>query len=128
MRNTNKDKEKDLGFQLHRQRSRRYFAIIFSDLDFANKLASLTEKIEKADWIIAFFLLCQESRNPGLQSKQPMNFKTRTSELLKEVNYFKHFGASNKHSETDFELRKAVAWSARFIFFYLFITLFKGAL
>ena len=52
MCNTKKGKEEDLGFQLHRRRSRRHSAITVTDLDFVDKVALLTEEIEQSQEMI----------------------------------------------------------------------------
>ena len=52
MRKTFAGWENELGFTLHRQRSRRKPAATVSDLDFADDLALLTEEMEQAQEVL----------------------------------------------------------------------------
>ena len=52
MRKTFAGRENELGFTLHRQRSRRKPAVTVSDLDFADDLALLNEEMEQAQEVL----------------------------------------------------------------------------
>ena len=64
LRNTFAGKEKDLGFQLQRQRSSRVPAVIVTDLGFADDLALLTEEMEQAQEVL--YRLETEAEKVGL--------------------------------------------------------------
>ena len=53
LRKTFDGREEELGFHLHRRRSRRVAPIVVTDLDFADDLAILTDEIEKAQEILS---------------------------------------------------------------------------
>ena len=122
LRNTFAGKEKDLGFQLQRQRSRRVPAVIVTDLDFADDLALLTEEIEQAQEVL--YRLEKEAEKVGLYCNAkktevqafnqdgPVNIKAKNGETLKVVENFKYLGAWTESSSTDIAVRKALAWSA----------------
>ena len=57
MRQTIKDDEAKLGFQVKRAQSRRHPAVIVTDLDFADDIALLSSEIEQAQELISSCLL-----------------------------------------------------------------------
>ncbi len=52
MRKTFAGRDTELGFTLHKQRSRRNPAVTFTDMDFADDLALLMEEMEHAQEVI----------------------------------------------------------------------------
>ena len=52
MQNFFAEREQDLGFELHRRRSRRNPAIIITDLDFADDLAIIKEEIHQGQEVL----------------------------------------------------------------------------
>ena len=52
MRQTFAGREKELGFTLYRKRSRRKPAVTVSDLDFADDLALLNEKMDQSQEVL----------------------------------------------------------------------------
>ena len=53
MRQVFEGRESELGFHLHRRRSRRHPAVVITDLDFADDLALLTEEIAQAQEVLS---------------------------------------------------------------------------
>ena len=122
MRETFTGKEEDLGFKLHRRRSRRNPAVCITDLDFADDLALLTEEMEQAQEVLTRMeteaakvgLKCN-ARKTELQifnQTEPVQIKTLSGEEIKIVNNFKYLGAWTESTEKDLKIRKALAWSA----------------
>ena len=64
MRQTIKDDEAKLGFQVKRAQSRRHPAVIVTDLDFADDIALLSSEIEQAQELIS--RLETEAKKVGL--------------------------------------------------------------
>ena len=122
LRNTFAGREKDLGFQLQRQRSRRVPAVIVTDLDFADDLALLSEEIEQAQEVLHRLETEAEKIGPYCNAKKtevqvfnqdrPVNIKAKNGETLKVVENFKYLGAWTESSSSDISVRKALAWSA----------------
>ena len=122
MRQTFYGREKDLGFQLYRQRSKRVPAVYVTDLDFADDLALLTEEMEQAQKIL--LRLENEAEKVGLKCNakktevqafnqdRPVSIQAKNGEILKVVENFKYLGAWTQSSATDISVRKALAWSA----------------
>ena len=102
-------REEELGFQLHRQGSRRHPAITVTDLDFADDLALLTVQIEQAQEIMS--RLEQEAERVGLHCNakktelQVFNHEThviikvRNGKTLKVAENFKYLGAWTQSTE-----------------------------
>ena len=122
MRKTLNGKEEELGFQLHRRKSQRVPPIVVTDLDFADDLALLTEEMDQAQEVLS--RLEEEARLVGLYCNakkteiqafnhdDPIEVKSLDGTLLKIVENFKYLGAWSESTEKDFEVRKALAWSA----------------
>ena len=122
LRKTFSGKEKELGFTLQRQRSRRIPAVTVTDLDFADDLALISEEIEQAQEVL--HRLETEAENVGLycnakktevqvfNQTEPVIIKAKNGETLKVVNNFKYLGAWTESSASDIAVRKALAWSA----------------
>ena len=122
LRETFKGREEALGFKLHRRRSRRVPAVYVTDLDFADDLALLTEEMEQAQDVL--MRLETEAAKVGLRCNakktelqifnqtDPIQVKALNGDEIKIVNNFKYLGSWTESTETDFKIRKALAWSA----------------
>ena len=122
MRQVFEGRELELGFHLHRRRSRRNPAVVITDLDFADDLALLTEEIVQAQEILT--RLETEAIKVGLQCNgkktelqafnhdTPVKIKTLDGTEIKSVKNFKYLGAWTESTIKDFAVRKALAWSA----------------
>ena len=103
LRKTFSGKEKELGFTLQRQRSRRIPAVTVTDLDFADDLALISEEIEQAQEVL--HRLETEAENVGLycnakttegqvfNQTEPVVIKSKNGDTLNVVNNFKYLGA-----------------------------------
>ena len=98
MRKTYDGREEELGFHLHRRRSRRNPAITITDLDFADDLAVLAEEIEQAQEVLS--RLEHEAEGVGLYCNakktelqifnhdSPVEIKVKDGKTLKIVENF----------------------------------------
>ena len=122
MRQVYDGREAELGFCLHRQRSRRYPAITVTDLDFADDLALVTEEIHQAQEILHQLeikaknvgLICNADKTElqAFNQDQQVNIRTLEGEPIKVVPNFKYLGAWTESTQKDINVRKALAWSA----------------
>ena len=87
MRKTYNGREEDLGFKLHRQKSRRHQAVTVTDLDFADDLAL---EIYKAQEVLS--RLEQGAEKVGLfcNAKKTETVKVKNGKTLKVVKNFKY--------------------------------------
>ena len=113
--------EHELGFQLYRKRSSRVPAIFLTDFSFADDVALVSEETEQAQELLKRVEI--EAAKIGLHLKakktELMAFnhidaviKTLSGSTVKRVDNFKYLGSWMESSEKDFEVRKALAWSA----------------
>ena len=114
-------REEDLGFQLHRRRSRRTPAVVVTDLDFADDIALVSQQIEGAQEMLV--RIETEANNVGLHLNttkteamvfnvsQPIILTAKNGSPIKIVENFKYLGAWMHSTEKDFSVRKALAWS-----------------
>ncbi len=121
MRQAIDGREAELGFEITPRKSRRVPAIIVTDLLFADDIALISEEIEQAQELlnrveteaakVGLHMNTKKTEvmayNHGDVNIQPINGTT-----LKKVENFKYLGAWMSSSEKDFEIRKAIAWSA----------------
>ena len=122
LRNTFAGREKELGFQVQRQRSRRVPAVVISDLDFADDLALLSEEIEQAQKVllrleteaekVGLFCNAKKTEVQAFNQDHPVETKAKNGEMLKEVQNFKYLGAWTESTAKDISVRKALAWTA----------------
>ena len=122
LRNTFSGREKELGFKLQRERSRRKPAVVVTDLDFADDLALLTEEIEQAQEVlhrleteaekVGLYCNAKKTEIQAFNQDRPVIVKAKSGETLKVVDNFKYLGAWTESSPTDITVRKALAWSA----------------
>ncbi|XP_029648391.1 uncharacterized protein LOC115222343 [Octopus sinensis] len=116
------NKEEELGFKLHRQRSRWHQAVTVTDLNYADDLALLTERTDQAQEVLS--RLEQESGKVGLycnanktelqvfSHEMAVSVKVRDGKSLKVVENFKYLGVWTQNTEKDIVARKALAWRA----------------
>ena len=122
LRNTFDGREKELGFQLQRQRSRRVPAVVITDLDFADDLALLSEEIEQAQEVllrleteaekVGLFCNAKKTEVQAFNQDDPVEIKAKNGETLKVVQNFKYLGAWTESTAKDISVRKALAWTA----------------
>ena len=122
LRKTFEGRETELGFTLHRQRSRRVPAVCVTDLDFADDIAVITEEISQAQEILTSLEL--EAENVGLacntkkteiqcfNQEEHICLKAKNGKNIKEVSNFKYLGSWTESTIKDVKVRKALAWSA----------------
>ena len=103
MRKVYEEREHDLGFELHRRRSKRNAEITITDLDFADDLAILTEEVDQAQEMLIRLesevekvgLHCNAKKNElqVYNHDLPVNIRVSSGAQLKVVKNFKHLGA-----------------------------------
>ena len=117
--------EEELGFTLHRRRSRRHEPVILTNTDFADNIATISEEMEQAQNMlrnieiegakVGLRLNAKKTEmllfNHNVQNVQ-MDVMSRDSYKAKVVDNFKYLGGWMNSSEKDFEVRKAQRWSA----------------
>ena len=115
-------REEELGFKLDHRRSCQQHPVVLTDTDFADDIAIMTEEIEKAQEMLTSIVF--EAAKIGLhlnvKKMEVMHYnqegittiKARNGMALKSVDNFKYLGGWMKSSEKNFEIRKALAWSA----------------
>ena len=122
MRQAIRNNEEELGLTILPSRSRRHPAVCITDLMFADDIALLSEEIAQAQELL--------SRVEMEASKIGLHINAKKTELM-TFNYdneitivtikgnkvanvldFKYLGGWMASSEKDFEIRKAMAWSA----------------
>ena len=122
MRNAIEGKKEELGFHLERRRSRRTVPVVLTDMDFADDIALVSQEINDAQELLSrveseankvgLHLNATKTEVQSYNFKQPLNIKSNDDTLIKEVENFKYLGAWSHSSEKDFQIRKALAWSA----------------
>ena len=128
MRKAMGGKVEELGFTLHRRRSRRHEPVILTDTDFADEIAAISEEMKQAQNMlrnieiegvkVGLRLNAKKTEmmlfNQNVQNVQnvQMNVMSRDGNKIKVVDNFKYLGGKINSSEKDFEVRKAQAWSA----------------
>ena len=122
MRTTYQSREEELGFHLQKRQSLRVHPTIVTDLDFADDLALITEETEQAQEVLK--RLEQEAGKVGLHCNAkkteiqtfnhdtPIIVNSSDGTKLKIIENFKYLGAWMESTDTDFKVRKALAWSA----------------
>ena len=122
MRQALNGREEELGFKIERRRSRRHRPVVVTDTDFADDIALLCEGIEEAQEML--HLIETESTKIGLHLNvkktqyMPYNqddtdtIHARDGTVIKKVDNYKYLGSWMQSTAKDFEIRKALAWSA----------------
>ena len=120
MRMATKD-ETSVGFTLSEQRSRRHPATTFTDTDFADDLALISNTLEQAQLFLLrvesaagqIGLHLNESKTEFMSFNQPEgDLLTLNGSKLDQVNDFLYLGSWVDSSQKDINTRIAKAWSA----------------
>ena len=111
-----------LGFEIQPKRSSRYPAIKITDLLFADDIALLANEIWQAQELLSrveteaakvgLHVNAKKTELMAWNHTEPIEIKTISGSILKEVDNFKYLGGWMNSSEKDFNIRKALAWSA----------------
>ena len=114
--------EEELGFHLERRRSKRVAPLTITDLDFADDIALICQEIEKAESLLhrienetnklGLYLNSKKTEAQIFNFENPPTIKAKDGSTIKETKNFKYLGGWSESSEKDFEVRKALAWSA----------------
>ena len=122
MREAIQGKEEELGFVLERKRSRRHPPIIVTDMDFADDIALVTEEIHQAQQMLMNLENAAAKVGLHLNAKKTEAFShnqtdsdpliSKEGSTIKIVDDFKYLGSWLDSSFHDFEIRKALAWTA----------------
>ena len=121
LRKALQDNEERLGFLLEPRKSRRHGPQVITDLDFADDIALLANKLKDAEKLL--HLVEASARKVGLgmnasktkavlYNEPPSDIQTLDGNRLEIVDDFKYLGAWIASSEKDFNIRKAQAWKA----------------
>ena len=122
MRQALEGKEEELGFHLEKRKSRRHPPIVVTDFDFADDIALISEEIVQAQEMltrledetrkVGLFLNEKKTKSiiEGLENPHPLTGKS--GGIIGIVDYFKYLGGWMFGSNKDFDVRKALAWSA----------------
>ena len=109
------------GFTIEQRRSRRHPAVKISDLDFADDIALILDKIEEAQNTLqnvedaaAKVGLHLNARKTEviIYNQEAVEIKTRNDEVIKVAEDFKYLGSWVNDSVKDIKTRKAQAWVA----------------
>ena len=122
MREAVQGDEDKLGFELHPRRSSRHPAIKITDLLFADDIALLANEIWQAQELLSrveseaakvgLAVNAKKTEFMAFNFSEPIEIKTIGGSKLKEVLNFKYLGGWMNSTENDFNIRKALAWSA----------------
>ena len=106
LRNTFAGREKELEFQIQRQRSRRVPAVVISDLEFVDDLALLSEDIEQAQEVllrleteaekVGLFCNAKKTEVQAFNQDQAVEIKAKNGEVLREVQNFQVPGSMDR--------------------------------
>ena len=115
--------EEQLGFTISPKRSKRQSAVTLTDLDFADDIALLSDKIEQAQIILS--RVQRECQKVGLAlnakktkyityniDTEGSTLKTNDGTELEKVEDFKYLGSWVDSTDKDIKIRKAQAWQA----------------
>ena len=112
----------ELGFKLDRKRSRRHTPILITDLDFADDIALVTEKLEQAqDFVhrvqenaakIGLQLNSDKTEFMSFNQVQDTVLKTVNNDNIKKVDNFEYLGTWIDDTANDVKVRKTLAWNS----------------
>ena len=121
MRQAIRNKE-DLGFMIQPSRSSRYPAVCITDLMFADDIALLSQEIAQAQELltrvemeaskIGLYINAKKTELMTFNYEDEITIITMKGDKVVNVLDFKYLGGWMASSEKDFEIRKAMAWSA----------------
>ena len=122
MRQALQGREEELGFKLDRRRSRRKHPTIITDTDFADDIALVTEEIAQAQKLldcveteagkIGLHLNAKKTESMQFNQEHPTAILAKNGSIIKTVDNFKYLGGWMNSTYTDFNIRKAIAWSS----------------
>ena len=115
MRRAIDGREEELGFKIDRGRIRRHHPVIITDTDFADDIAITTEQIHQAQEMLAKIGLHFNSKKTEVMHfnlEGVTTIQAKNGEEIKNVDNFKYLGLWLESPAKDFEVRKALAWSA----------------
>ena len=116
----NLDQNKNLGFTLRKQLSRRYPSKMLTDGDFANDLALLLDKIGKAEKLLKILEIAAASAGLYMNTTKIKLIAVNTEGTitaqngydLEQVKDFNYLGSKIISSENDIQVGIGSAWSA----------------
>ena len=116
------DKNKQLGFTLTKQKSRRFPAVKITDADYADDLAVLADilkvattllhNIEKIAKETGLYLNADKTEFICLNQEASEGMKSLSGEKIKQVADFKYLGSYVAYTERDVGIRIGKAWGA----------------
>ena len=114
------DANKTKGLLLKPKRSSRHPAEYLTDLDFADDLAIPSNSVADAETLLQALeeaathvgLYCNASKTEFTSTSHNPTITTYAGNLIKHVQDFVYLGSHIMDSEKDFQIRKALAWSA----------------
>ena len=117
---TSIDKMKDNGFNLTKERSRRYLAQTTTDTDYADDIALLANTPMQAETLLhslekaaaGMSLHANAHKTEYMCFNQTGDISTLNGNSLKLVDKFTHLGSSVSSTETDISIQLAQAWTA----------------
>ena len=122
LRNAINGMEEELGFHLERKRSNRVAPLTITDLDFADDIALICQEIDKAESLLhrieneanklGLYLNSKKTEAQLFNFENPPTIKAKDGSTIKVTKNFKYLGGWSESSQKDFEVRKALAWSA----------------
>ncbi len=115
-------REEELGFCLKKRRSRRVGPEVITDLDFADDIALLSEKIRQAQSLltgvevecgkIGLKINAKKTKSMIYNIDEPGHIYTQDGSKLEIVTDFKYLGSHTESTKADIKARKGSAWKA----------------
>ena len=115
-------RESEIGFEIARKKSRRHPAVNVTDFSYADDVALISKNIEEAQILlqrveeecgnIGLKINCQKTEAMYFGIDNNQHIHTILNNEIKIVDNFKYLGSWMQSSEKDFNIRKALAWSA----------------
>ncbi|KAJ8351146.1 hypothetical protein SKAU_G00226220 [Synaphobranchus kaupii] len=115
-------REKDLGFTITPRRSGRFPAIVLTDLDYADDISLISDRVEKAQELltrverecakVGLRLNAKKTEVIAYNTPDHLPLRTTGDTALREVSDFKYLGSWVNSTEQDLRVRKALAWKA----------------
>ena len=116
------DRIKECGLLYQPRKSSRYPALHITDADFADDIALLSDNLTNAQALLSALesaanctgLYLNETKTEciPINIRNRQEIKTLTNNMLKFVDDYKYLGSHIMDSEKDFNIRKALAWTA----------------
>ncbi|CAM1316814.1 Uncharacterised protein r2_g2583 [Pycnogonum litorale] len=116
------DKNKDLGFTLTKQKSRRYPAVKMTDVDYADDLAVLADVLKDATFLlhsiertskeIGLYLNADKTEFLCLNQDASEGMKSLNGDKIKQVEDFRYLGSYIATTAQDVNIRLGKAWGA----------------